>query len=150
MNHERAFRDYATRVSFNISMSRNQVAVFRAVVLDLESPRFRRFDTGMMHGVGRDALERERRALGIVNQDMMGLRWLIANGFVREHPKINAMRLAHERDPAKNKWDWNLFDKYDPHLLTEAGEHMAALLRIAGLIPQRASNVNTEKKKRRA
>ena len=152
MDHTRAFRDYATRVSFNISMSRNQVAVFRAIVLDLERPPFvmkTLEGPGIKIGIATKLYGDERRALGIPDARMIGIRWLIANGFVREQPEITAMRLAHEKG---EKWDWKVFDKHDhQYILTPAGEHMAELLRLAGLIPERATNQNAKpRRKRRA
>jgi hypothetical protein len=144
MDHNRAFRDFATRVSFNVTFSRNQVAAFRAIVMDLEAPL--PVSDGTLWGPGRAALHRDRVENHIPDLFVMGLRWLMSNGFVREHPKIAEMRVKHERDGAP--WQWSLFTKYHPYQLTEAGEHMAGLLRIAGLIPQQVANDQNQRKRK--
>jgi hypothetical protein len=145
VDHLQAFREYATRISFNLTMSRNQVASFGAIVLDFEQHTTRLpYDETKCNIT---ALAQVRREQGLTDRFICAARWLQANGFIREHPAIAKMRLEHEAKPDAHKWDWSLFEKHPQYILTEAGEHMAALLRLARLIPQRAANTPRRKKK---
>lgn len=134
----RAFRDYATRVSFNLSLSRNQVGHLAAVVLETENDlsqmkfmeRMKRKDDAIVESGGRPPLF----VFGYGSLERMGLiehdpRWIQAN---------------EDKTPGA-------YWKYTgpSHQLTEAGRHVVELLRIAGLIPKAAAN-DKHKRKRNA
>lgn len=154
IDHERAFRDYVTRVSFNLSMSRNQVATLRSIVLDMEA-----FDASIPYSQRhpgsdyRNTEIKEARANGFRVADMFipGLRYLLATGIIVETPqwqKENAredeFKAAHPTRTFRRNWGI-------PHYrLTPAGECVVGLLRIAGLIPMPAANVNRTKRRRSA
>lgn len=139
----RAFRDYATRVSFNMSLSRNQVGHLAGIVADIENEILRLewkarcdlreetiTDAGgrpNMFVVGRGSLHR----MGLVEHDP---RW------VKEEEEHNAARAAGVR--RLNKYNGPMYR------LTPAGEHVVELLRIAGLIQKAAVNTNVKKKRR--
>lgn len=154
IDSSRAFRDYVTRVSFNLSMSRNQVATLRSVVLDIEgwdlSKPWHERHKGMD---ARRAEIKEARANGHHAADMYipGLRYLLSTGLVRETEASVAARKADEDEKAKYGYLRNgaRFWNVQPHELTEAGKHVVELLRLAGLIPMAAANSN-QKRKRRA
>lgn len=104
----KAFREYATRVSFNISLSRNQIYTLWTISSGKTSrPRQDRIDFGL-------------------NADMFvpGAKWLQQHGMVIW------------TDPST----MNPSYKDYPFKLTEAGECMLKLLRIAGLVPEEAVN----------
>lgn len=120
----RAFRDYATRVSFSLNMSRNQVSTLRSMVLDIECAEQNGYRPDNMPGTE----DRKRTYLqtGSPDQFVIGARWLQSAGLVKWTDPI-AMNPKWSREP----WE-----------LTEAGKHVVALLRIAGLIPERVANTN--------
>ncbi len=131
----RAFRDYATRVSFNMSLSRNQVGHLAAVVMEiecegekpeLETRAARRHDTVVEAG-GRPALF------------VVGYGSLARMGLIEPDPRWTAANESKEP---------GAFWKYTgpSYRLTPAGVHVVELLRIAGLIPKAAAN---EQRKRR-
>lgn len=134
-DYNRAFREYATRVSFSLSMSRNQVAVLREIVLNLEAAGVP-FDQRPGSVEARD----RRRALyeigvRVADNYIVGMRWLIATGLLFETPEHIAERVRV--DAAKAAGDRAYFDYAIPHYkLTPAGEHIVGLLRCAGLIPE--------------
>lgn len=134
---DRAFRDYATRVSFSISLSRNQLAVLRQITLDIEGYEGKPYAFGQGVGYVEATNQRETaRSMGMHVSDMFipGTRFLIANGF-----------LTHT-DPTTMTPKWSRY----PYELTLAGEHLVAMLRIAHLVPQRAVNQNKKRKRRAA
>ena len=106
----KAFREYATRVSFNISLSRNQIWTLYQI------------------SMGKVNQDRDGRIAFGIEQDMFvpGAKWLEQHG------------LAIWTDPGKMNPAWKDF----PWKVTDAGGHLLALLRIAGLIPIEATNNN--------
>lgn len=129
IDSNRAFRDYATRISFNLSLSRNQVAIMRSVAIAIEANGGKPIYVGGADdkiGVSTDYRNQHvaQRSAGdqIPNMFVPGSRSLEANGL-----------LQHARNDKGGITTWDL---------TPAGWHIIALLRIAGLIPERAANSN--------
>lgn len=117
-----AFREYVTRVSFNLTMSRNQVAALRDIVIMIEHGHEKRMDLRQY----------EREQFGYYGNFVIGARWLGSHGLVK-HTDPTTMQ------PPWSKCPWEL---------TEAGEHVVGLLRLAGLIPAKISNNNKQRKKK--
>lgn len=127
-----AFRQYVTRVSFALTLSRNQVSVLTDIVYRIE-----RFHQGehWPSDTPRDREIRDRKLSGECVHDsfVMGARWLGERGLVKHI------------DPTTTTPKWSRC----PWQLTEAGEHVVALLRIAGLMPAAAENSNRKSKRKR-
>jgi hypothetical protein len=135
MSVNASFRQYVTRVSFALTLSRNQVSVLTDIVFRIEDFK--------AHGANRFVVDtprdreiKARKAAGECVHDnfVMGARWLGERGLVKH------------TDPSTMTPKWSRF----PYELTEAGEHVVALLRIAGLMPAAAANTNRKKKRRAA
>ncbi len=152
---QRAFRDYVTRVSFNLTMSRNQIGVLRSIVLDIESWQANAgknwFDRGEGNKEARELRVYARTQMGVTLADnfIVGMRYLMGTGLIREtvahaeqEARIAAMAKAGKQPPLRST-DIQHFE------MTEAGEHVVALLRLAGLIPARAVNANVSRKRKR-
>ena len=119
----RKFRDYATRVSFNLTLTRNQIYVIRTIREECARPI-----SGRQYSVieGRDDIR------GIVRASMNmpgGDMWVPG---VR---RLSEMGLVEYHDPSLMKPTWS------EHVwrLTPAGEHVCRLLEVAGLIPALAT-----------
>jgi hypothetical protein len=131
---DKNFREYATRVSFNISLSRNQIAVLHSVRLEQSLPlKWNDWDRGPVVS----SVEQGRRAYESVlgstrNLWVPGVKPLITMGFVTWH------------DPAL------MVPKWSEHVyrLTKPGELMCQMLELAGIIPK-LSTANENKKQRR-
>jgi hypothetical protein len=139
----RAFRDYATRISFNMSLSRNQVGHLAGVVMEIENEELLNqldFDTR----VKRKDQEVDNNG-GRSNLFVTGRRSLLNMGLVVHDPRWLAASKACELDK-------RLFWKYTgpSYQLTPAGQHVVELLRIAGLIPKAAANSNKKHKRKAA
>ncbi len=129
------FRDYTTRISFNLSLSRNQVGHLAAAVMEIENEgtltdfekRHKRNHDAVMDSGGRPSLF----VVGYGSLLRMGL-------LVYDQRYLTARSKGHE------------FWKYTgpSYQLTPAGTHVVELLRIAGLMPQAAAN--TQRKRRKA
>ena len=142
----RAFREYATRVSFNLTLSRNQIYALRCVLIDIEFSeldRDGRWDKTT-------ALTQEHRAAGGVDNYVGGARALSRMGLIQSDPRweaenarLEAAKAAGERYPL---WKYN----GPSWRLTPAGEHVVSLLQIAGLIhlPSTAANANRRERRR--
>lgn len=135
----RAFRDYATRVSFNLTLSRNQIANLRHIVFDIENEEL--------------AYEQRRQAAEQANSEsppcfIVGNKALQSMGLIDHDPRWVA---ENERSDAAHKVGTRYFRKYwgPSWQVTPAGEHVVELLRMAGLIPQRAVNSNVRRLKTR-
>lgn len=113
-DESKAFREYATRVSFNISLSRNQIFC----LWNCEQEKTGGRDEALAFGCAADMF-------------VPGAKWLGQHGLVTW------------TDPVTMTPKWSRH----PYQLTEAGKHVLALLRIAGLVPQRAVNSNAKDKK---
>lgn len=144
----RAFRDYATSVSFHMTLSRNQVATLRGIVVDIEM--YKTTKDWFQRAEAKDAAYHETQE---VNMWIVGARKLESMGLIQfdarrveddKHIEIAkeliAKRLRHSR-PIRSYMGptW---------ALTQAGEHVVELLRIAGLIPMRV--IQGGKRKARA
>lgn len=140
----RAFRDYATRISFNLSLSRNQLGHLAGVISEIEAYEANR------------ALGWERRcdirqaaveaAGGNPNMFIVGRGSLKRMGLIEDNPQ----RLEEERRALVNGRYRK--DRYDGpnYRLTPAGVHVVELLRLAGLIAPAAANSNRKRKRRAA
>ena len=107
-----AFREYATRVSFNVSLSRNQIWVLWCLSQG-RTGRGDHVDFGLHH-----------------DMFVPGAKWLGAHGLVTHYPeRMREGRFTYE--------------------LTEAGRHLLALVRLAGLVPAEAVNDDKKAKKQR-
>jgi hypothetical protein len=142
---DKLFRDYATRVSFNLSLSRNQLHVLHCVVLDIElasAPYDQRSRAKQM-------LHEDRRLLGLHEGSIVGQRSLVAMGLIEQTPEWEAEdKRLNEVDKSGGR---ALREYWGPvHRLTLAGEHVVALLRIAGLIHPAVANSNTGDSARKA
>jgi hypothetical protein len=145
MTDNRAFREYATRVSFNMTLSRNQIYALRCILVEIEYTHLSRdlvWDK-------RHEIERENKAVGASDNYVMGARALERMGLVGHDPgwlaenaRLEAAKAAGERFPS-----WK--HKGPSWQLTEAGTHVVALLRIAGLIHMPEAAANTNKRERR-
>ena len=98
MSPNKAFRNYTTRISFSINLTRNQIYVLWEIANKRVSDRQRQQTFGL-----------------ITDTFVPGAKWLCAHGFI-----------THSNE----RVDQGLF----PYQLTEAGEHVYALLVIAGLV----------------
>ena len=135
----RAFRDYATRVSFNMSLSRNQVGHLAAVIMEIEAEgneadftsRSTRKHDAVIEGGGRPALF------------VVGYRSLERMGLITPDPRWTKARDSKGRGE---------FWKYTgpAYQLTPAGAHVVELLRIAGLLPKAAANEQRKHKSSKA
>lgn len=142
----KAFREYATRVSFNMSLSRNQIFVLRQIALTQHS-RWGTFDERVAATV---ELQDERKSLGMRDMFIPGMRTLVGMGLISVHPKQveDDERCAREKAAGKSFVERKYWGP--SWLLTEAGEHVVALLRIAGLAEAAAPANQNETKRRRA
>ena len=131
----RAFRDYATRVSFNMSLSRNQVGHLAGIVMEIENDGLQNEFKSRMDARQDAVVEAGGRpALFIVGRGS-----LVRMGLVENDPrwiKANARKVPGD------------FWKYTgpPYQLTPAGKHVVELLRIAGLLPKAAANEQGKRK----
>lgn len=137
-----AFRDYATRVSFSISLSRNQLRVLQLLVLQIEGG----WDA-------RHAAERQMRAQALdggeryISNDVVAVRWLLGNGIVAEPEEHRRERLKSEAAAARGK-NYPFPYHLPQYELTEAGAHLVGLLRCAGLLVSGAANINAAERRR--
>lgn len=149
MTENKAFRDYATRVSFNITLSRNQVATLRHVVFDIENEN--RYDGFDARHRARVEAQCDHRSMGLADMYVIGLRVLYANGLIEADPRFTAENERFDKAVAhyeKHGGSRPLRKYWGPsNRLTAAGEHVVALLRIAGLIQMPASNTNARKRR---
>lgn len=141
MTVNKTFRDYATRVSFNMSLSRNQIAHLATLVAELEAES--------------EAYEVRHAARAVVmdpeqaNKWYVGYRALESMGLISDDPRWTAekARLAE----CEKRGERQIMKYTGPtRRITEAGEHVVILLRIAGLIHPAASNVNKKRKRKAA
>lgn len=126
----RAFREYATRVSFNITVSRNQVATLRQIALDCEQ-----YQCGLSWDERLDSRPEH------VPMFIPGCRHLVAHGLVRRALAVleDEARIAALKASGKYAVRKYTGPAHEP---TDAGWHLVALLRIAGLIPTAIANQN--------
>jgi len=143
----KAFRDYATRVSFNMTLSRNQIYALRSVMLDIElqdrswdertkaTTELRRRVTG--HETGNEFYH---------DNYVSGVRKLLAMGLFENDPRWTADQKQCDEARALGH---NGYKKYwgPSYQITEAGHAVIALLRIAGLIEPAAANINKPKRR---
>ena len=132
------FRDYATRISFNLSLSRNQVGHLAGVVMEIENEAYREADLS-----GRIDMR----------HDVVSISGGKPNLFVSGRGSLERMGLVTPAPgwiEASQSVEKGAFWKYQgpTYLLTPAGEHIVELLRIAGLIPKAAANSNKKRKKK--
>lgn len=138
---QRAFRDYATRVSFNLSLSRNQVGHLAGIVTEIENEQ--------MHGKLEFNERTNRREDAVIEAGgrpalfIVGRGSLVRMGLVEPDPR---WVVAHESKEKGAFWKYN----GPAYRLTPAGEHIVELLRIAGLIPKAALNNNIKKRRHAA
>jgi hypothetical protein len=140
------FKDYATRVSFSLALSRNQLHTLRCVVIDSELVGASYDERSGAKGVLND----ERRSLGFSDGWIVGQRSLISMGLIETTPE---WEVEDKRLSEVDKSGGRALRKYwgPVHRLTPAGEHVVALLRIAGLIHPAVANSNAKKaRKKRA
>lgn len=142
----RAFRDYATRVSFNMSLTRNQILVFADVLYKIEHPGYQ---------IGKTPYNEARNAAreaGDHLQDayIVGYRKLKEIGLVEDHPlwKAEERRIDALKEAGKSIFPHQLYS-LPRYQLTKVGECMAVMLREAGLIAQAPANSNTRRKKKK-
>lgn len=145
MTDNRAFREYATRVSFNMTLSRNQIYALRCILLEIEHQE-------MAFEKRRDIIrvvEIEHKAAGGYDNFIGGGRALARMGLVENDPRWVA---ENQRCDAITASGGHALRKYwgPSWQLTEAGRHVVALLQIAGLIhlPSNAANANKRERRR--
>ena len=138
----KVFREYATRVSFNLSLSRNQISHLAAIAA--------------VENVHAGWLERSNlkdQAIAEIGGNprlfIVGNRSLVGMGLIEDNPLWVAFEKAYEVAKAHGKPEppEPLVNLY---ILTDAGRSVVSLLRIAGLIPQAAANTDRRAVKRRA
>lgn len=137
----RAFRDYATRISFNLSLSRNQVGHLAGIIAERDAYSANPKIGWLRRGeVGDESVEANG---GRPNMFIVGRGALLRMGLIEHDPLFDR---DQERKKRGNR------SEYDGPIyrLTPAGEHVADLLRIAGLIPKRAANTEIRRKKKTA
>lgn len=131
----KCFREYATRVSFNMTLSRNQIAVLRTVR-----------DERQFKDVWKAAKERiNQRRPSVFQENRAELGCDDKNRWVPGAKSLQSMGLITWTAPTPN--DKHGWIGHNPYALTEAGELMCRMLELAGLIPALA--VNDNKKKQR-
>lgn len=141
-NHK--FRDYATRVSFNLSLTRNQIASLAYIVTDIENE-------GAEWNAGKRSAYQVRMELlaGAPDMYVTAVRIIERMGLIEHRPEWLADR--DRCDALKAQGKTAIAAYWGPSFrLTAAGEHVVALLRLAGLLPQAAANTNKAKKRKRA
>lgn len=111
-SQNKLFREYATRISFNISLSRNQIFT----LWNISEGRLGNRQAAIDFGIGSDMF-------------VPGAKWLESHG------------LLTYTDPVTMKPKWKDY----PFKLTEAGEHILSLVRIAGIIPEQSINNNKKR-----
>lgn len=141
----KAFRDYATRVSFNMTLSRNQIWVLRCIMLEIENSTLNFVER---HAMGKALRERPGGGEWYNDNYIGGARRLMSMGLI-EHTKgwiedeENCRRMESlGKRPLKQYWG-------PSYQFTRAGLAVIELLRIAGLVPPAAAN-DAKPKKRRA
>jgi hypothetical protein len=137
MSDNKAFRDYATRVSFNMTLSRNQIFTLRVVMMDIEMQNATFDDrTRATYNMRKGQMEEN-----LPDRYVCGIRALLAMGLVENDPRWAADE--KQCDEAKARGERAIKKYWGPSCqITEAGEHIVALLRIAGLIAPAAVNQN--------
>lgn len=112
----RKFRDYATRVSFNLTLTRNQIATIRIIREQLQhTPAALLADDSV-------TIKKAVRAdMQLPGPD----HWIVGSR------KLQDMGLVEWHDPGQMKPKWS----EHVYRLTPAGEHVCQLLELAGLIP---------------
>lgn len=150
-----AFREHVTRVSFSLTLTRNQLATLRSVVLDYEDWKHRgsAYEPGFGAGSEERRLQRKhsREEFGITIPDafIVGIRFLIHAGLAERTPEIVADEARLDQLKAEGKYAVRKY--YGPaNRPTEAGWHLVALLRIAGLIPEALANENRKRRSKAA
>ena len=138
IDSNKAFRDYATRVSFNMSLSRNQIFVLRSVMLDIQMQA----KTFNERTDATRALRDEIRGVGAPDYYVSGIRHLLSIGILENDPRWTADE--KQCDEARANGLRAIKKYWGPSCrLTEAGLHVVALLRLAGLIEPAAANDKT-------
>ena len=108
-----AFRDYSTRIHFNISLTRNQIFTLWAM-------------EQMEKNHGKGFCFPRKNDYGVEGADH----------FVTGARKLEAMGLVVHQNPLDMKPRWSR----PAWTLTPAGTHVIALLRMAGLVAYEATN----------
>lgn len=146
MTHDsnRAFRDYATRISFNLSLSRNQLGHLAGVVSEIEA-----YEANSTIGWERRMDVREaacEASGGRPNMFIVGRGSLARMGLIERDPRqIEDDRRKESEGPhRKSRYDGPVYR------LTPAGAHVVALCRLAGLIAPAAANSNRKRKRRKS
>lgn len=123
------FRDHVTRVSFNLSLTRNQIAVLVGIRNELGFS----LNEMMARKVGYRQI---REKMGdTTNMFLPGSQALMKMGLV-EHAPFEGRISGDER--------------HDSWRLTEAGKLTIRMLELAGLIPEMiAANSNSSKKRKK-
>lgn len=148
MIENKAFRDYATRVSFNMTLSRNQIYALRSVMLDIELQEL----TWDQRTQATTELRRKMNGSDRGNEFyhdnyVSGVRKLLAMGLVENDPRWEADQ--KQCDEAKARGGNGYKQYWGPSCqITEAGKHVIALLRLAGLIQPAAANANVGRKRK--
>lgn len=138
----RAFRDYATRVSFNLSLSRNQLGHLVGIVTEIEAYRANS-KLGWLSRVDlRDAAV--DAAGGRSNMFVVGRGSLQRMGLIEDDSRFAERERLKKLGKPHGNYDGPRFQ------LTPAGERVVALLRLAGLMAPAAANDRRAKKRRRA
>jgi hypothetical protein len=134
----RNFRDYATRVSFNLTISRNQIACLRVVLFDLAFEE-ESFDA-------RNNIKEEHGA--VVSHHVTGMNGLEKMGLIVRDPTCEAEDKASEKSLQDGV---RFYRKYwgPAWRLTPEGEHVVSLLEAAGLIVRPAAANSNQKQQRR-
>ena len=139
-DHTRAFRDYATRISFNLSLSRNQVGHLASVLCEIENEALAWDDRTDKR---KDACEEAggRPSLFVVGRGSLVRMGLIEHDprHVAEEARLDAWRKKHPVGYPVSKYNGPRYT------ITAAGAHVIELLRIAGLLPKAAVNDSRRK-----
>lgn len=140
-DYKRNFRDYATRVSFNLSLSRNQVGHLAGIVFENELEEFRgKINTDAFYQRADATRNIVAETGGNPANFIVGRKALLNMGLVEFNPKWVA---ENKRvDKLKEKGIQYINRKYwgTVYVLTPAGDLVVELLRLAGLIPAKAAN----------
>ncbi len=122
-----AFAGYATRVAFNLNITRQMIIALREVEV---------YGPGHWTGTERSKIREEYGPIGIHNPDRFvpAARGLVEKGLVEYNNFYKTYKFG-DPIPKSERWVYRL---------TPAGEHVMALLRIAGLVPQAKLRVVNE------
>lgn len=119
------FADYVSRISFNLTLSKEMVTSLAAI------DHWRRFDAAHGHNTH----------MHTYSDGLDSLRFPHQSHHVVGHKGLESRGLIIWRDPGDMTPKWS-----EPtYIITPAGEHVLALLKIAGLVIERPVAANEEK-----